>query len=136
MFRRNFLQKDNCHSWLLRLKGNWLYWNLRTASFKCRVLSDSRWCDRLGRLPSNEWFNSAHKKILLLGFLFLDFKIYLFRSKLHEGDIAKLMNIINRWCFFQLHFLFDRYGFYYFKILNFISSQFIIVWANFCFKYH
>ena len=108
-------QKHNARAGLIWLWGNGLDWYLGTTSFE----SGCFWCSGvaggLWRAPINEWLDSAHKGVLLIGFLFFDLEVELVGFKLHEGDIAELVDIVNWWCFFELHILQYRYGFYFFK---------------------
>lgn len=140
MLRCDFLQKDDCHSWMLFFQRNRVYRHLRTAPFQRGGLRGfwGRYWLRL--LPSNYWLDLVSKWMLLLRFFFLKFDIDFFGPELHKGNITKLMNIVHRRCSFQLHcFLFDRYEFIIFineiltlkfkifKLLNFFC--YIEVWT-------
>jgi hypothetical protein len=123
-----FLQKYDCRAWTIWMQRYRLYRNLRTTSFKSRALGSSGICCLFRRAPTNKWLDSAHERVLLFWFLFLDFKIDFIRFEFHESDIAKLMNIVDWWGLFKLHIIRNRYGFLLFlKTLIKLKKQLFII---------
>lgn len=123
-----FLQKYDSRSWTIWMQRYRLYRNLRTTSFKSWALRSSGIRCLFRRTPTNKRLDSAHERVLLFWFLFLDFEVYFIRFEFHKSDIAKLMNIIDWWGLFEFHIIRNRYGFLLFlKTLIKLKKQLFIM---------